>query len=280
MNNVPTASPTPRRLMLCGLILGLFTPSAGFAIAPTEADPAKIMTAVENRDTGDKMISRMQMTITDGAKRSRVRVVRSRTMKFGAATKQIMFFESPADIRNTAMLSVDYDDGGKDDDQWLYLPSLHKSTRISSSDKSGSFMGSDFTYSDMTKKDPKNYSYILLAQSVTFRGEDCWKIEARPSTAKEKRETGNVKSVMLINKSKLLPVKVKSWVREGKKLKLMIAGDIRKVGGLWLPHKMAIRTVRGKKVQSTTVLKFLSIKVSDKSVKAADFSQRRLEKGI
>ena len=61
-----------------------------------------------------------------------------------------MIFESPSDVQNTGLLSVDYD-GAKDDDQWLYLPSLHKATRISSGDKSGSFMGTDFTYSDMTQ---------------------------------------------------------------------------------------------------------------------------------
>ena len=271
---------TFHQFLRIALVLGLFAPSVTLAIAPTETDPAKIMAAVENRETGDKMISRMQMTIKDGAGRSRERVVRSRTLKFKGGTKQIMFFESPADIRNTGMLSVDYDDGDKDDDQWLYLPSLHKSTRISSSDKSGSFMGSDFTYSDMTKKDPKNYEYKLVKPSAKAGGEDCWVIESRPKTAKEQRETGYVKSMVWISKAKLLPVQVKSWVREGKKLKFMKSSDIRKVGGIWLPHKMAVRTVRGKKVQSTTVLNFLSIKVGDPSVKEGDFSQRRLEKGI
>ena len=271
---------TFHQFLRIALVLGLFAPSVTLAIAPTETDPAKIMAEVENRETGDKMISRRQMTIKDGAGRSRERVVRSRTLKFKGGTKQIMFFESPADIRNTGMLSVDYDDGDKDDDQWLYLPSLHKSTRISSSDKSGSFMGSDFTYSDMTKKDPKNYEYKLVKPSAKAGGEDCWVIESRPKTAKEQRETGYVKSMVWISKAKLLPVQVKSWVREGKKLKFMKSSDIRKVGGIWLPHKMAVRTVRGKKVQSTTVLNFLSIKVGDPSVKEGDFSQRRLEKGI
>lgn len=262
------------------LLITAALPVCALAIAPTETDPAKIMKAVEDRETGDKQISRMQMTITDGAGRSRVRVVQSRSIDFKGGTKQIMFFESPADIRNTAMLSIDYDAGDKDDDQWLYLPSLHKSTRISSSDKSGSFMGSDFTYSDMTQKDPRNYTYKLLKPSAQVSGEDCWLIESRPKTDKEKRETGYVKSMVWISKEKLIPVQVKSWVREGKKIKFMKTSDIRKVNGIWTPHKMAVRTVRGKKVQSTTVLKFLSIKIGDPSVKATDFSQRRLEKGI
>ena len=74
-------------------------------------------------------------------------------MEFDKGTRQLMMFESPADVRNTGMLSIDYKDGNKDDDQWLYLPSLNKSTRISSGDKSGSFMGTDLSYADMTRAD-------------------------------------------------------------------------------------------------------------------------------
>ena len=51
--------------------------------------------------------------------------------------------ETPADVKDTGFLTYDYDDESRDDDQWLYLPALKKTKRIASSDKSGSFMGSD-----------------------------------------------------------------------------------------------------------------------------------------
>ena len=63
-----------------------------------------------------------------------------------------MFFLSPADVKDTGFLTYDYDEEGRDDDQWLYLPALKKTKRIASGDKSGSFMGSDFTYADMTDR--------------------------------------------------------------------------------------------------------------------------------
>lgn len=266
------------------LILGLVRPAVAVTpavtIAPTETDAGKIMAAVENRATGDRGTARMQMTITDGAGRSRSRVVQSRTMKFAGGTKQLMIFESPADVRNTALLSVDYDDGAKDDDQWLYLPSLRKSTRISSSDKSGAFMGSDLTYADMTKKDAKHYTYTLVKPEVTVGDEVCWLIESRPKTAKEQRETGYLKSLLWVSKAKLLPVQSKAWVREGMKLKYVKFGRIKQVAGIWIPHRISVRTVRGKQVVSTTVLEFLRYKLNDPAVTAADFTQRRLEKGL
>lgn len=258
----------------------LAAPTTATAIEPSETDAAKIMAAVEGRDTGDKMVSRMQMTIRDSAGRERVRVVQSRSMKVPGGRKQMMIFESPADVRNTALLTMDYDDGGKDDDQWLYLPSLHKSTRISSADKSGAFMGSDFSYADMTKKDPKDYEYKVSEPSAPVGGEDCWLIEARPKSEKEKRETGYVKSLVWVSKSKLVPLQSKIWVAEGKKIKLLKTDKIKKIDGIWVPHRMAVRTVRGKEVESTTVLDFLSVKLNDGSVKASDFTQRRLEQGL
>ena len=274
-------SHTATRLALgvaTALALGL--PLAAMALEPTETNADVIMAAVEARETGDKMVARLQMTITDSADRARTRVVQTRSMKVTGGTKQIMLFESPADVRNTGLLSMDWDEGSKDDDQWLYLPSLHKSTRIASTDKSGAFMGSDLTYADMTKKDPKNYSYTMSKASAPVGGEDCWLIEARPKTEKEKRETGYVKSLVWISKSRLLPLQTKIWVIEGKKIKLIKSDRIEKIEGIWVPRKTAVRTMRGETVESQTVLEMLSVKINDASVKATDFEQRRLEQGL
>ena len=43
-----------------------------------------------------------------------------------------------------------------------FLPALKKSKRIASSDKSGSFMGSDFNYSDMTRRNLEAYDFRLV----------------------------------------------------------------------------------------------------------------------
>ena len=250
------------------------------ALAPDTSDAAAIMKAVEDRPTLDKVRVRIQMTITDKNGSARSRGVQSRTMKFAGGTRQLLFFESPADVRNTGLLSVDWDDGAKDDDQWLWLPSLHKATRISGGDRSGAFMGSDFSYADMTTKDPKRYEYRIAKQSATVRDEDCWVIEARPKTEKEKKETGYIKSLVWVSKAKVLPVQMKTWVRDGKKLKFMIAEDIKQIAGVWVPHKMTMRTVQGREVQSTTILNFVDYKANQADVQESDFSQRRLEQGL
>jgi outer membrane lipoprotein-sorting protein len=258
----------------------LLIPQLATAITPDETDAAKIMAAVQDRDDGDKSTSRILMVVKDNAGRERKRVVQSRRIDFPEGTKQLMLFESPADVRNTGMLSIDYDDGKKDDDQWLYLPSLRKSTRIASGDKSGSFMGTDLSFADMTSSDPKDYDYKILDQAAKVGDDACWLIEARANNAKTKEETGYVKSHIWVSKSKMMPLKAKNWVREGKKLKYIKFADIKQVNGIWVAHKILAQTRRGKEVESKTVIAFKSMKFNDGSVKADDFTQRRLEKGL
>lgn len=261
-------------------LLSLVMCAPAWAISPDSTDAAAIMKAVEDRDLGDKMKARLVMTITDKSGRQRQRVLQSRAMDFSEGRKQLMVFESPADVKGTGLLTIDYDAGEKDDDQWLYLPSLHKSTRISSGDKSGSFMGSDFTYADMTRADPDHYAYEMVKQSTKVDGEDAWVIEARPTTEKAKEETGYLKTRFWISKEKLVPLRGKAWVKEGKKLKYMTFEDVRKVNGIWFAHKLTARTRRGKRTESATVLQFQELSFDNSDVDDALFTQRQLEKGL
>lgn len=250
------------------------------ALPPETSDARAIADAVEARPTGDRQVARMTMTLTDASGRQRVRVLQTRALDIPGGKKNLMLFESPADVRNTGLLSIDYDDGNREDDQWLYLPSLHKSTRISSSEESGSFLGSDITYADMTRRDNSLYDFSMVEQSANVDGEDCWVIEARAKTPAEANRTGYLKSHVWVSKSKLLPIQIKSWVTAGRKLKYIKFTDVRQVNSIWVAHTMTVRTTRGSEVESTTVMKFDQLRFDDPSVQESDFTERRLEQGL
>lgn len=249
------------------------------AIESDEKDARKVAQAVADRDAGDKQVAKAVMTLIDASGKKRERTLGMRAMDFEGGTKSLIIFESPADVRDTGLLSIDHD-GAKDDDQWLYLPSLRKTTRIATSGKSGSFVGTDLSYADMTSKNVDGYDYQMVKDSVKVDGEECWLIESRPRTDKEKKETGYLKTQSWISKEKLLPLQAKMWVEEGKKLKYMKFEDIRKVNGIWTVHKVSVRTVKNGNVESTTVMQFQSIKFDDPSVSDSDFSERRLARGV
>lgn len=279
------------RLSTLALSLSLSAPlglslsaERAWAIDPNTTDAKAIMDAVEARAEGDKVKSRLVMKIVDRDGRERERVVQSRGLEFEGGHKQIMLFESPEDVRGTGLLSIDYDAGEKDDDQWLYLPSLKKSTRISSGEKSGSFMGTDLSYSDMTQADPDHYTYKVLKPSVKVKldgkAEECWLIESVPATKKAKEETGYIKSQVWVSKDKLMPVQIKSWIREGRKLKYIQFKDIEKIDDLWFAKTIIARTKKGKQVESTTLLKFSQVSFNNKEVTPDLFQQSRLEQGL
>ena len=250
------------------------------ALDAKEKDPRKIFKAMEDRDQGDKAVARLSMLLVDNSGRKRQRSLMSWRLKFNGGTKQLMIFESPADVRNTGLLSVDYDDPNKDDDQWLYLPALHRATRISGADRSGSFLGTDLSYADLTKRDVDAYDHKLITDSVKVDGEDCWLVESRPKTDKEKSETGYLKTRFWISKSKLIPLQVKAWVEKGQKLKYIKFTDLKNHDGVWLGHTTTVRTMKKDKVESTTIMKFTQVKFNDQSVNESMFSQRRMEQGL
>lgn len=265
------------------LVLAALATLAAPAIAqvsPSETDPGVIMKAVQARASGDKVKGKMVLTITDAAGRERSRAVEMRGMEFEGGSRQIMIFSDPADVKGTGLLSVDYDDGAKEDDQWLYLPSLHKSTRISSGNKAGSFMGTAFSYADMTEQDPTHWEYTLLKPSVPIDGDDCWLIEARPKTQKAKQETGYLKTQTLVSKTKLMPLRVKAWVRAGKKIKLIAFEDISKIGDVWVAHTLKAKIMRGNQLDLGTVIEMKDLTHDNADVTAELFTQRQLETGL
>ena len=273
----------PRQRLESGFVLaaGLaLCASSARALDPNTSDARAIAAAVEDRDAGDHIVSKATITVIDSAGRKRERKIAQQTLEFEGGTKTILFFEAPADVRDTGLLSIDYDDGTKDDDQWLYLPSLHKATRIATADRSGSFMGTDITYSDMTAKDTKAYDYQVIEQSAKVDGRDCWVIESRPKTDKEKKETGYVKTHIWVDKERLLPLQIKAWVTEGKKLKYMKFSEIEQVEGIWIARRLAVRSVRNGTVESQTLMQLDAIKLNQPEVTEAQFAVRRLEQGL
>ena len=141
-------------------------------------------------------------------------------------------------------------------------------------------MGTDLSYSDMTSQDPDSFTYTMVAPSQVVEGEDCWVIEARPRTAKAKKETGYIKSHFWVSKSKMAAIQIKNWVKKGKKLKFIKFGDYKKIGEVWAAHKILAQTKRAGKVQSKTVMVFKDLKADQASVSDANFTQRALEQGL
>jgi outer membrane lipoprotein-sorting protein len=255
------------------LVVSLLFPLSLFAITADE-----IAKQVDERDEGDKSISTMEMTLIDKQGNNRVRKMKSYTMDKGEDTQSVIFFMSPADVRNTAFLTYDYDDSSKDDDQWLYLPALKKTKRIASSDKSSSFMGSDFTYSDMTSREIDDYTY-RIAKETTVRDHKVWVMESIPKTQKTIDETGYTKSYMFVRQDNFVVVRALHILKETGKKKYLDVKKLEEIDGIWVATEIEMKTTQDKNTLHRTVLKLDDVKFNQ-DMDDAFFSVRRIEKGL
>ena len=271
--------PSPTETIALAL-LGLCTVGLLAGPLPAAADTPsglQIMQWADDRDDGDDGVSDIEMILIDKRGKERIRRIRSYGKDKGEDTLGIMFFLSPADVRNTGFLTYDYDDPDRDDDQWLYLPALKKTKRIAAGDKSGSFMGSDFTYSDMSSPVLERYQYTLMKET-DVNGVKVWQVEAIPNE-KAIKETGYTKSVAFVRQDNHVVIRAVHWVKKGKRLKYMEVKDLQQIDGIWVPTELTMTTKKGKVTLHKTVIRVSNVKFNQ-NLDASMFSVRRLEKGL
>jgi hypothetical protein len=157
---------------------------------------------------------------------------------------------------------------------------LHRVSRVPNSGKADAFVGSDFTLSDLSQQDPDDYDVKLVQADVQVGGEACWLIEATPHSEAVKQQTGYEKSQLWVSKQKLVTLQLKAWLVGGKRIKYLKVSDVRKVDGVWTPHRMQMRTLEGSDVASETSLEVLSVSNDAQDVVDSDFTQQRLERGV
>jgi hypothetical protein len=248
------------------------------AAAAEELTAREIMDRVDARDDGDNVTQDMEMVLIDKNGNQRVRKLRSFGRDVGEDEQSIMFFLTPADVEDTGFLSYDYDDPEADDDQWLYLPALSRTKRIAQGDKSGSFMGSDFSYAEMTDRPLDDYEFEILGETEVD-GHPVWQVQGIPITEREKKETGYTKQVSYVRKDNYVVVRGVSWVKKGKRLKYLDVKKLELIDGIWVPTEMHMSTRRGKRTLHKTVLTAENVRFNQE-LEEDLFSQRKLEKGL
>ena len=231
-----------------------------------------IIQRVKDRPDGDTRYAEMQLTLVkkNGDKRERKMV--SWAMDEGRDTKKIMFFTYPGDVKGTGFLTWDYDQAGKEDDKWLYLPAMKKTRRISgSSSKTDFFMGTDFTYDDMGGRNVDEDKHTLLREE-TRDGHKCWVVESVPVDAHEIYS----RKLTWIRQDCDCGVYVEYYDKLNKLHRVLTVQDLQKVEGYWTVMKMEMRNVQsGHSTQITVTGPKYDIKV-DKSL----FTVANLEKGL
>jgi len=150
----------------------------------------------------------------------------SKTFENGTLEKRMIKFLDPPDVKGTGILIFDYD--RKSDELWIYLPALRKTRRIISSDKSKSFMGSEFTNGDMMVSNLDDYIYKLQG-TKQVNGTSCDVIISTPINKKIADEYGYSKEILFLGKTDHMLRKTKYYDLDNELLKELTAWNIREI---------------------------------------------------
>jgi outer membrane lipoprotein-sorting protein len=152
--------------------------------------------------------------------------------------KTLIVFDTPKDQRGTALLTWQYKD--KDDDQWLYLPALKRVRKIASSNRSGPFMGSEFSFEDLGGQQVEKYTYKWL-RDEPFEGQDCFVVESYPKD----ENSGYTRMVSWIDKEHYRTLKVEFYDRKQSHLKtLSTEGWKQYEGKFWRADKLSMENLQ------------------------------------
>lgn len=244
-------SSKPLKTLIGGIALALATVSANSpAIAEdTAAKGLAIAEEADKRDAGwgDSRVS-MKMILHDAHGRSVEREMRSLGLEVADdGDKGLIIFDTPRDVRGSAILSFSHKVG--DDDQWLYLPKLKKVKPIFSSNKSGPFMNSEFAYEDIASQEVEKYTYQYIGEEV-LEGKRCHVLDRFPVN----KNSGYSRQRAWLDQEELRVWKVDYYDRKKSHLKTLTAeGFEQYLGKHWRPAKMEMRNHQTKK---RTVLEF------------------------
>ena len=168
--------------------------------------------------------------------------------------KGLMTFLWPADVKGTKMLTWAHKD--QNDDQWIYLPALKRVKRITSSSKTGSFMGSEFSYEDLGSQEVEKYTYKLLKET-TYKKRKVWILERVPKD----KDSGYSRQVVWIDKKYMGPVRIEYFDRKNEKLKTAVFTKFKKIKRWWRSLNVEIENHQTKK-KSIMIWKNLKLGVN------------------
>ena len=187
---------------------------------------------------GEDMRARITMRLVskDGGERVREMTMTRRNVREGGEQRYFVFFHRPPDVRDLALLVWKYP--GRDDDRWLYVPALKLVRRIAASDKHTSFVGSDFSYEDVSGREPEDDSHKVLREEPVG-GREAYVIESVPKEAADFS-----RKLSWIDKTMWLPLKEEYYDRRGDLARVYTAEEVKEVQGFWSAVKRSMRNVQ------------------------------------
>jgi outer membrane lipoprotein-sorting protein len=242
-----------------------------FALAANAQDGAAIMERAKELRSAQTMSTRSRMVITakDGSTTERLIDQYAKDDARGNG-RAVIVFQSPATVRGTRFLTMDNASGKSD--QWIFLPAIGKIRRIAASESGGNFMGTDFSYDDMSMMDrDTDLDTHTILREESLSGAACYVIQSVPLADDYQYS----KTISWIDKENYRVYKSELYNRRGVLLKTMEMSEYATVQGHDTPAQTRVSTVAAG--TSTTI--YMDIIRYDDPIPEGVFTTAYLETG-
>lgn len=210
--------------MIAALLLALI---AGASFAETGEEVMKKYEAAYYYPGADfKARVMMKLTARSGQVRLReMAMVRRNQGGAGGEQKYFVYFFQPADVQGTTFMVHKHP--GREDDRWLFVPAINMVKRIAAEDKRASFVGSDFTYEDISGRDIRADEHTLLREEA-MGGKGAYVIKSAPKGP----DADYAYKISWVDAKTYLPLKEEYYDKKGDLFKVFTADEVTDVKGI------------------------------------------------
>ncbi len=236
-------------MMVAGVLLGALASGEVRAEAPAAEELMK-QAHMNLYYAGDDGRAVVNMTLTDKRGKTRLRsfVMLRLDIEDGGEQKYFTYFTEPSDVRRTGFMV--WKDPNEDDSRWIYIPALDLVKRISANDKGSSFVGSDFSYEDVSGRHWNDDTHILLREEEVD-GQPYYVIESTP-----KKKDSFAKKITWIHKDRMLPEKEEYYDKKDRLERVFRAEEIQEIDGF---QTVTLRSMTNIRKEHSTSVEFTNI---------------------
>ncbi len=218
--------------------LALFAAAAGPAVAQPTAEEIVARSLETFYYAGEDQRARVTMRLINpqGKERRREMTVLRKNLGSGGEQRYYIYFHTPADVKGTTFMVWKYP--AREDDRWIFIPAIKLVRRIAADDKRSSFVGSDFTYEDVSGRELKDETHNLLGEE-DLDGRPVYRIESVP-----KAKVDYVRRLSWIDRERGLPLKEEYYDVRGELLRTFTADEVREVDGHWTATRRTMRVAQ------------------------------------
>lgn len=231
-----------KKFAITGLLLLYIAMSGRVGVAQERPAPEDIVASAYDvfYYPGNDMKARVLMHLInkDGKERVREMTMLRRNEPEGGGQKYFLYFHQPGDVRD--MTFMVWKNPQRDDERWLFIPAIKLVRRVAANDKRSSFVGSDFTYEDVSGREVEEEIHAFVREEV-LNGRPAFVIRSVP---KDEKSTDYSRRLAWIDKETFVLWKEEYYDKRNELYKVFTADEVRQVQGLWTISKRTMKNMQ------------------------------------